>query len=437
MAPATLLQRNTMVSSTIPRSREAPARSKSNEKFHQSWDTLETALSDEQPIMTSVDAIDQIELLASLGDGPMKFSPFCREKPIRKTLSTYEVAHIEKFVKVKMACENRGLDKRYTDEQILRVLIYKDFSVRKSMRLLKHMDARYVQSTVWQLEDQLRTKTLFPLPQLQSDSIDDFFYMRPVRHIPSVTPTSTVIANLIYVMNSLYEKHRDYNYKIGFIANMNDWKMKHFAHDYCLQFMLALQGHSAPVNVGLFLIVNPPSWFSKIWNIMKPMLAPGFRKKVHMIPEEKLGEFLQPGFSKYLPDEFKCGSARSASLVEDFITFRKHVEARQASDSILERSVTVWPTHRKGRVVRRSSTGAASRRSSGHSSIDDKLSNASFDDSDDVIESPKDDEPRRKVQQTNSSNLQYLIPDVSWGGTKDPWDDDDDDDSEGSLGYFH
>jgi hypothetical protein len=79
-------------------------------------------------------------------------------------------------------------------------------------------------------------------------------------------------------MDHFYERHRDTTRKLGFIANMKDWTMDNFSMDYCFQFMQALQGTKGPVKVDLFLIVNPPKWFDKVWNIMKPMLSTAFRK---------------------------------------------------------------------------------------------------------------------------------------------------------------
>merc|ERR1711933_631799 len=92
-----------------------------------------------------------------------------------------------------------------------------------------------------------------------------------------------------------------------------------------MNFMAMLQGR-VPVRVRLFLIVNPPSWFGKVWSIMKPMLAADFRKKVHMIKDNKLSEFLEDGFEKYLPDEIASGTASSDAIVSDFVTYRKFVE---------------------------------------------------------------------------------------------------------------
>ena len=187
--------------------------------------------------------------------------------------------------------------------------------------------------------------------------------MRPSRHCPANTPTSTVIANLVYVMDCLYERRRDYRQKIGFIANMDGWTMKHFSEDYCWQFMQVLQGHMAPGNVDLFLIVNPPVWFDTVWKIMKPMLVPSFRKKVHMIPEHKLKDFLEPGFEASLPNEFECGEASVKTLIQDFIAFRKYVEESclDRAGAALDHTTPRWPTQRPQRHhrMRRRNSGAS------------------------------------------------------------------------------
>lgn len=194
---------------------------------------------DDRFLMSNVDVINQLELLASFGEGPIRFGPISRQATVRESLAHCKIPAVtERFIRLKLACENAGLDEHYSDEQIFRVASYKDFSVNKSLFLLKRMDPKYLQTTARQIEDQLRTQTLFPLPRLlRSDRINSFFYMRPSRYDPKVTPTRTIIANLIYVMDSLWERTRDHTHKIGFIANMNNWTMHHFAVDYCFQFM--------------------------------------------------------------------------------------------------------------------------------------------------------------------------------------------------------
>lgn len=195
-------------------------------------------------------------------DGPNRFGPVCRSGSVQEDLLKCHVSSMGNFTRLQQTCQNNGIHRHFTQEQIFQVAAYKNFSVGKAFRLLKKMDPRYMNTTIQQIESQLNTHTLFPLPpDLRAPAVDAFFYMRPARYHPLETPTSTIIANLIYVMNSIYQRHRDYeNHKIGFIANMNDWTMEHFSVDYCFQFMQGLQGRLAPVNVDMFLIVNRKLW---------------------------------------------------------------------------------------------------------------------------------------------------------------------------------
>jgi hypothetical protein len=76
------------------------------------------------------------------------------------------------------------------------------------------------------------------------------------------------------------------------------------------------------------VLTTAPGWFDKIWSIMKNMLAADFRKKVHMIRESQLPEFLADGYSQYLPDDMATGTVPTQTLVEDFVSYRKAVEVQ-------------------------------------------------------------------------------------------------------------
>ena len=151
--------------------------------------------------------------------------------------------------------------------------------------------------------------------------------MRPSRYVPSQMKTSMVIDNLCYVLNDLSRTKEQCQNGVAFIANMNDWTMKNFSHDYCFQFMQALQGKMVPTKVELFLIVNPPSWFGRIWKVMKSMLSKSFAKKVHMIKEEQLGEFLMDGYEQHLPDEFISGWKVTEEITDDYIDLRRYEDS--------------------------------------------------------------------------------------------------------------
>jgi hypothetical protein len=152
------------------------------------------------------------------------------------------------------------------------------------------------------------------------------FYMRPGRYFPKETPVDTIIDNLVYVMECMLDNEQTCTDGIGVIANMTDWQMTNFTVAYWLKLMLNLQGRCVPTRVGLFLIVNPPSWFGSIWRITKPMLSEDFRKHVHMIKVADMSEFLAPGFKHFLPDDMHGGKAPTDAVIKNFIAERKIIE---------------------------------------------------------------------------------------------------------------
>jgi hypothetical protein len=149
-------------------------------------------------------------------------------------------------------------------------------------------------------------------------------------------------------MNTMVEKELACRDGIGFLACMNDWKMKNFEVNYCYQFMMTLQAFVVPVTVQLFLIVNPPSWFGVIWRLMKPMLAPSFRKKVKVIQENMLNKYLEDGIEAFLPDDLETGEADTEALCLDFITYRKSVENKIADSSWKEEFFSHIPSYNPG-----------------------------------------------------------------------------------------
>jgi hypothetical protein len=122
-------------------------------------------------------------------------------------------------------------------------------------------------------------QTLFPIPGLKTKvGGHDMFYIRPsVTFQMKCLPNQSLIIWPSYVIHAVMEQscHAD-THGIGFIACMDDWTMKSFDVDYCLQFMMMLHGYVIPIKVQLFLIVNPPIWFDVFWKIMKTMLAQSF-----------------------------------------------------------------------------------------------------------------------------------------------------------------
>lgn len=206
-------------------------------------------------------------------------------------------------------------------------------------RAMKRFDTRYLSLTAHSMEEQLLTKTLFPVPGAKTlQGGNSIFYMRPCCYDPHETSASVIIDNLVYCMQTMLEDESACTDGIGFVACMDGWTMKHFSIDYCFHFMQALQGHTTPVRVTHFIIVNPPAWFGKVWNIMKSMMSPEFQKKVHMIPERQLSDYLAPGYGSHLPDDMVSGEASTEDMVRDWVTYRKFIEGDDDKDDFANAS---------------------------------------------------------------------------------------------------
>mmetsp|Transcript_4544 Transcript_4544/g.11909 ORF Transcript_4544/g.11909 Transcript_4544/m.11909 type:complete len:278 (-) Transcript_4544:322-1155(-) len=266
-----------------------------------------------------------------LGPGPMRFAGK-KERTVQEQLAALTKDERRCVDELRSKMKEKKDMIQFDDEMLLRFARCspgtQKFNTKASWKVMKKFDARYLTLRAKDLEQQLLSETLFPVPGLQTkEGGHDVFYMRPSRYFPKTTSTQAIIDNLAYCMSTMVEKEKACTEGIGFVANMDNWHMSNFSISYCLQFMKMLQGR-IPVRVRLFLIVNPPSWFDTIWSIMKPMLASDFRKKVHMIPEDKLGEFFAEGYEAYMPnDDIQAGKASMKDMVQDFVAYRKRIEA--------------------------------------------------------------------------------------------------------------
>jgi CRAL/TRIO domain len=168
--------------------------------------------------------------------------------------------------------------------------------------------------------------------------------------------------NLVYAVNTMMECEDPCRDGIACLANMCDWTTgSGFATDTCFQFMSLLQ-NKIPVRVVVFLIVNPPKSFGRIWNLTKPLLEKSFRDKVKIVQKAKtdLSKYLATGFLEFLPDDFAgVGLASTTTMVQDYVTYRIAVEEEQghcgleASMSSSSGKMAVHPSNSLARLPRR------------------------------------------------------------------------------------
>jgi len=273
--------------------------------------------------------INYEDIKSELGDGPARFFNQ-NERSFSKQLTSLTDEQRACYDTLKKRWEEKERGHSFPDNMYLRFARNSPgktkFKTESAWKVMKKYDQRYLSMSATKLEEQLMTKTLFLPPNLHSKDGHDVFYMRPSLYHPKQTPTQTIIDNLAYCMQSMSETEKSETEGIAFLANMDSWTFDNFSVSYCMNFMMMLQGR-IPVRVRLFLIVNPPSWFGKIWSIMKRMLTADFRKKVHMIPGDRLSEFLEEGFEEYLPDDLASGKASIDDMVTDFVAYRNFIES--------------------------------------------------------------------------------------------------------------
>jgi len=265
--------------------------------------------------------------------GPERFAPSKQERTIEEQIVGLSKEEKECFDNLRKKWDEKFPDdsKTLNDEMLLRFAYCspgdKKFNEKAAWKVMNNYQKHFLTLKAVDIEEQLLSKTLFPIPGLKTlEGGYDVFYMRPSRYFPKKTPTKDIVDNLGYCMASMQDgNEKNSKEGIGFVANMDDWKMTNFSVDYCLQFMNMLQG-KIPVRVRMFLIVNPPGWFGTIWKIMKPMLGKDFRRKVHVVPETELSNYLAKGFETFLPDELTDGGASTDGIVKDFVAYRKSVE---------------------------------------------------------------------------------------------------------------
>jgi len=174
------------------------------------------------------------------------------------------------------------------------------------------------------LDDQFETKALFPLPKLRTRKTNsEVVYMRLSRFDPNESDIDKLIESLCYVFNDMSQTEEQCRNGVAVICNMKNINRKKFNKDACYKLMQALQGHKVPTCVSAFIIVNAPQKFGKLWKItMRTMISREFSRKVHMIQEERLAEFLMHQYELCLPDDLHMGYKMASELVEDYVDLK-------------------------------------------------------------------------------------------------------------------
>jgi hypothetical protein len=228
----------------------------------------------------------------------------------------------------------RTSDISMSDEMIYRFAYFHSFDFEAAQEaIMENKDNSYLRLQMrGDLLEQFETNTVFPLSGLKTKTGNsDVLYMRPSRYFPKLSDdSSSLLENLCYILNDMSDTEEKCRNGVAFVANMNDFTTMNYTEDYWLQLMHTLQGDLVPTRVSLFLIVNPPTWFFKVWKNMKSMMSTAFAKKAFIIDSENLPDYLAEGYQAFLPDELCNGWRITPDIVEDYIDMKMFQDRKAA-----------------------------------------------------------------------------------------------------------
>jgi len=220
-----------------------------------------------------------------------------------------------------------------SERRLFRFACYHRFNIEKAKEAVQeNQDNAFLDLEMSSsLQNSFVTKSLFPLSGLTTKKHkSQVVYTNPSRGDHSSEDSMTkVLESLCYVMNDFSQTEQQCRDGIALITHLDRFKKKYFDEHEWHQFITALQGALVPTRVTMVLLVNPPSWFQKdVWRKLKGSVPSHFRRNVHVITSDKLGEYLREDYQTYLPSELSHGYRNADEIIEDYIDL-KAFEDRQ------------------------------------------------------------------------------------------------------------
>ena len=181
------------------------------------------------------------------------------------------------------------------------------------------------------MKGQFVTKLLFPLPGLTTKKHNSqVIYSNPSICNNGDDDMTKVLESLCYVMNDFSQTEQQCRDGVALVTNLEGFKKEHFDHTEWHQFLLALQGTLVPTKVTTVLMVNPPSWFKQdVWKKMRSSMPAQFRRNVHIITSDELGDHLMEDYRAYLPTEFAHGYRIADEIIEDYVDLKSFQDAQK------------------------------------------------------------------------------------------------------------
>lgn len=223
-------------------------------------------------------------------------------------------------------CLEEGIE--MSNQELFRFACFHQFNVQKAKDAVdENRDNAFLDL---EMKSRMRsqfmaTKLLFPLTGLTTKKHhSQVIYTRASRCKHADDDMTKILESLCYVMNDFSQTEEQCRNGVAIVTNMEGFQREQFDPQDWHQFLMALQGGLVPTKVTLVLLVNPPSWFEKdVWKKMKSSMLAQFRKNMHIITSDKLGDYLMEDYRAYLPTELDHGYRFADEVIEDYVDLKE------------------------------------------------------------------------------------------------------------------
>mmetsp|Transcript_24922 Transcript_24922/g.61297 ORF Transcript_24922/g.61297 Transcript_24922/m.61297 type:complete len:307 (-) Transcript_24922:1722-2642(-) len=222
-------------------------------------------------------------------------------------------------------------NRHVSNHLIIRYAIYHNFNYDKAIdAITKGYNYSYL---YLEMEGELmrffiQSMVFFPLPGLKSRKTgSEVFYFRPSRYFPTSRNNHLLLDNICYVLNDMSKSIDQCRNGVVMLVNMDGYSMKNFHNDTQMKMTRITEGQVIPTRIVDILIVNPPKFFKRLWKVVKPAFSSTYKRRIHIIKNEKLGNYLVDDYQEYLPDEF-MGWRSTQEMAIDYCD-KKRYEERQ------------------------------------------------------------------------------------------------------------